>query len=178
MQGYRTTARLLHWLVALAVIATIPIGTVMVQEGLARSVQNTLFILHKNGGVLILLFVVLRLAYRAAFPPPPLPDTVPGWQRRAAAFSHAGLYTLLLVMAVSGYVRVEAGGFPIEILDALGVPTPVPESEALESAAKATHFYARYLLIALILVHFSAALYHALVRRDGVFGRMWPPVAR
>ncbi len=78
-------------------------------------------------------------------------------------------------MAVSGYVRVTAGGFPIESLNALGVPPALAKNEALANAAKAFHGTCAYLLIALIAVHVGAAAYHGIVRRDGVFSRMWPP---
>jgi cytochrome b561 len=119
--------------------------------------------------------VLLRLAYRARHPAPPLPPDVPGWQRAAARATHAGLYALLLVMPLAGYVRVRAGGFPIEALDALGLPTLVPRSDALAGVAKATHLYASYALVALVALHVAAALQHALWRRDGVVSRMWPP---
>jgi cytochrome b561 len=147
----------------------------MTQEGLARPLQDSLYIYHKNVGVLILLVVLARLSLRAVSPPPPLPSAMPDAQKRAAAVSHVMLYVLLLVMAVSGYVRVRAGGFPVEALDALGVPPLVPRSEGLEDTAQAIHSATRLVLIAFILLHVSAAAYHGIVRRDGVFGRMWPP---
>ena len=65
MTGYRTPARLFHWIVALLVLATIPAGQIMIQDGLSRPVQNALFIFHKNVGVVILLVVLARLAPRA-----------------------------------------------------------------------------------------------------------------
>lgn len=171
---YPALTRFLHWLVALMVIATIPIGNIMLTEGLPRPRQDLLFILHKNGGVIIFLLVVLRLIWRATHKAPPLPASVPDWQVAAARASHWGLYGLLLVMTVSGYVRVAAGGFPIEMLDALGVPKLVPRSDALADTAKAIHHYARFLLVALILLHVAAGLKH-LFQRDGVFRRIWPP---
>ncbi|NUB45457.1 cytochrome b [Fertoebacter nigrum] len=170
---YKPAARFLHWLMALLVIATIPIGVTMLQPGLSRGVQDTLFILHKNGGVVILLLLLARIAYRIANPPPPLPAHVPHSQRLMAEAVHLALYALLLIMAVSGFVRVSAGGFPIEALDALGLPR-LPKSEAVAAFAKAVHANARYALVALMLAHIGAALYHGLVRKDGVLARMWP----
>jgi len=175
---YTNVARLLHWIMAILVLAMIAAGFLMVQDGLGRSLQNALFIFHKNTGVLVLALVLLRLAYRAMQPPPPLPASVPPWQARAAGASHLALYTLLVVMPVAGYIRVKAGGFPIEVLDALGVPSLVPRSEALADLAKAVHYYAGIVIAAIVIVHISAALYHGLIRRDGVFSRIWPPVVR
>lgn len=149
----------------------------MTGEELSRPVQNTLFIFHKNVGVVILLLVLLRLIVRAVTTPEPLPSTLPDWQRRAAMVSHAALYVLLVAMAVSGYIRVVAGGFPIESLDALGVPPLVPRSDPLAETAQSIHSATRFVLIAFILLHISAALQHLLWKRDGIFGRMWPPNA-
>ncbi len=172
---YSALTRSLHWIVALMVLATLPIGGIMVQEGLSRSTQDLLFILHKNTGVIILALVLVRIAWRLATPTPAMPATMPDWQVRAARAAHVALYGMLMVMAISGYVRVRAGGFPIEMLDALGVPSFVPRSDSLAETAQTIHRNARFVLVALILVHIAAALQHAW-KRDGVFSRIWPPV--
>ncbi|SIO54488.1 cytochrome b561 [Rhodovulum sp. ES.010] len=170
---YSFLSRAFHWSVALLVLLMIPAGAVMIQDGLPQPVQNTLFILHKNTGLLVLALVLLRLVWRQIAPPPPLPDRVPGWQRRVADLNHRLLYLLLVLMPVAGYVRVKAGGFPIETLDAWGVPALVPESEALATFAKSVHYYGALALGALIGLHLLAALYHGAIRRDGVVARMW-----
>jgi len=176
-RGYPTLLRWLHWLTAIVVLATIPVGVFMTTEGLSRPLQNTLFIFHKNVGVVILLLVAARLLVRVRARPGPLPESVPSWQRTASALSHTALYLLLIVMAVSGYVRVVAGGFPIEALNAIGFPPLVPRSDTLADTAQWIHSTARFILVAFILLHIGAALQHGLIKRDGVFSRMWPPVA-
>lgn len=178
VEGYRTPARVIHWLMALAVISTIPVGVMMVQQGLDRGLQNTLFIYHKNIGVLIFAVLLIRLAYRLMNPPPPLPESIPAWQEKIAGLTHVALYFMLFFMTISGYVRVEAGGFPIEMLDALGIGTWVPQSKGLADFAKASHYYGRYVLALLILMHVGAGIYHGLILRDGVFSRIWPLRAR
>lgn len=172
---YRGPARLIHWVMAVLVLAMIPVGVIMTQQGLDRSLQNSLFIFHKNIGVLLLILIVIRLGYRLTHKPAPLPPDIPEWQHRIAGLSHAALYALLFVMPVAGYVRVKAGGFPIETLDALGVPALVPRSDALAEVAKTIHYFGGLAIAALIAMHVGAALYHGVVRRDGVFSRMWPP---
>jgi cytochrome b561 len=104
-----------------------------------------------------------------------LPASVPGWQRRIAAASHVALYVLIFAMPILGYVRVRAGGFPVEGLDAMGLPTLVPRSDALAEFAKTLHYYGAIAITILIAAHVGAALQHGLLRRDGVFTRMWPP---
>jgi cytochrome b561 len=160
---------------ALLVLLMLPAGIAMVQPDIDRSLQNTLFVFHKNTGVLLGLLVVVRLFYRWRNPPAPLPADVPGWQHRIAGLSHGALYALLVIVPVAGYVRVRAGGFPIEALDALGAPSLVPRSDALAEVAQTIHYLSGITLALLIAVHVSAAAYHGIVRRDGVFSRMWPP---
>ena len=174
---YPALTRFLHWGVALMVLATMPIGVIMQQEGLARPTQDLLFILHKNGGVIILMLVLVRIAWRMATPAPALPPRIPDWQKTAAKFVQIALYGLLVVMAVSGYIRVRAGGFPVEMLDAIGVPAFVPRSEPLAETAQRVHALARFPLAALIVLHIAAGLRH-LIARDGVFGHIWPPLGR
>lgn len=174
VRSYGTTARVLHWLVAVIVLLMIPAGLIMVQDGLPRPLQDALFLFHKNIGVMLFLIVLVRVWWRIAHPAPALPDDIPHWQRRAAGLSHLALYAFLILMPLSGYIRVRAGGFPIEALDAAGIPTLVPESKALATAASQLHEIAGFALIAMLATHLGAALYHALIRRDGVWSRMWP----
>lgn len=173
--GYKVTARLFHWLTAIVVLMLLPVGALMVQDGLPRALQNTLFIAHKNVGTLVLLLVIARLIYRWRNPPELAPVPLPRIQEFAAQMTHVGLYALLLIMPLAGYVRVRAGGFPIESLDALGIPALVPRSDALAETAKMVHYYGSYAIAALVIMHVGAAAFHGIVRKDGIFTRMWPP---
>lgn len=78
----------------------------------------------------------------------------------------------MIAMPIAGYVRVKAGGFPIESLDAWGVASLVPRSDALAKSAKAAHYAGALAFAGLVTLHIGAALYHAIVLRDGVFARM------
>ncbi|WP_240722613.1 cytochrome b [Poseidonocella sp. HB161398] len=167
--------RALHWLTVILVLSTIPAGLVMVQEGLPRPLQDSLFLWHKNIGPVILILVILRIAARQVYPPPPEPASLPRILVVASATVHWLLYLCLVVMAVSGIVRVQAGGYPIELWDGL-IGGMIGKDEALAKTAMAVHAQVRIVLIVLILGHAGAATVHGLVLRDGIFRRMWPPV--
>lgn len=173
---YAGPARALHWLMAVLILSTVPAGLIMVQPGIDRSLQNALFLYHKNVGVLLLLLTLLRLVLRWRNPPPPRPAGLPLWQARLAGLTQRLLYALLLLVPVAGYVRVRAGGFPVESLDALGLPPLVPRSDTLAATAKAVHYGSGLAIMAAIALHVGAALFHGIVKGDGVFSRMWPPV--
>ena len=127
--GYGTVARLFHWVTVLLILIMIPVGLTMIQE-IPRPLQDRLFIIHKGLGPVVLVVVLLRLAWRVFNPPPPLPASVPPLQQRVAGLVHAGLYAALLVMAISGYIRVTTGGFPIETLEAVGIEPLLREERA------------------------------------------------
>lgn len=173
-QTYRTPARWLHWSMAVLILLMIPAGLLMVQEGISRPLQNSLFLFHKNVGTLLILLIVVRLAYRWRNPPPPEPEHLPAFQARIASITHVLLYALLIIVPLAGYIRVRAGGFPIETLDALGVPALVPRSDELAGLAKNIHFYGGRAIAVLVAMHVGAALFHGIIKRDGIFSRMWP----
>ena len=173
--GYDTVSRVFHWLTVALVVVMVGAGLVMTQE-VPRPVQNALFALHKSLGPFVLLVVCLRLGWRAFHRAPPLPAGVSGAQAGAAHAVHGLLYLLLLVLPVSGYVFVTAGGYPIELFRALGIPPLFGKNEGVSHVAENVHQAAAFLLIGLVLLHVAAALYHRLVLGDGILARMWPPV--
>jgi cytochrome b561 len=174
--GFGTVSRLFHWVTVLLVLVMIPVGVVMTQD-VPRPLQDPLFILHKGLGPVVLVVVLLRLLWRAFHPAPPLPASVPPLQARVAKLVHAGLYFFLLVQAISGYVRVTTGGFPIETLESVGIPPLLPKSESIGDIASTIHRISAFCLMALIAMHVAAAAFHGLFKRDGVFSMMWPPIA-
>lgn len=172
--AYKPLAKAFHWLTALIVLLTIPAALIMLTPGIERWVQDPLFMFHKNIGVVLFVLVAVRLVYRLLNPPPPLPQDMPLLQRYLAETTHWLLYGLLLAMALSGFIRVTAGGFPLELFDRFGIQNLVPRSESLAGTAKQIHALLRYPLIGLIGLHIGAALYHGLIKRDGIAKRMMP----
>jgi cytochrome b561 len=170
--GYTATAKVLHWLMAALVLVMLPVGFTMIRVD-PGTLQNTLFIIHKGTGATLILLIALRIAWRLTHPPPPLTG-LPAWQARAAHLNHLLLYVMLVVMVTSGYVRTVAGGFPIELLGALGIPPLMGKNKAVEDIALAVHQTGMLVIAALVALHIGAALYHLRIRRDHVFWRMWP----
>jgi len=178
VKGYKTTARILHWSMAALVVATPPAGFIMAQQGIARGLQDARFLYHKHVGVLLCCWCWCGWTGGGATrhrPAPPLPGHLQPLQALMAHLSHGALYVLLLVMPIAGQVRVKAGDFPIETLDALVMPSLVARSEAQAETAKAVHFAGGLAIAVVISMHLCAAMLPAVVLRDGIFRRMWPP---
>jgi cytochrome b561 len=50
----------------------------------------------------------------------------------------------------------------------------VAQSDSLHTMLWNAHFYLAFLFFAIVLLHIAAALFHGLVRHDGVFEAMAP----
>ena len=162
-------ARLLHWGMAMLVLAMLFIGVGMVASLTLRPV---LLDLHRPVGAAILVLVAIRWLHRRRHPPPPLPADLPRLQAVAAVVSHRLLYALMLAMPLLGASMLSAGGYPIRLVDSLQLPALVPQDPLLYTVLRTAHGVGGYALFALVLLHVAAALYHAWVRRDGVFESM------
>jgi cytochrome b561 len=176
-RGYGTVARLFHWVIALLVILQIPAGIAMTSEPLA-SLADPLFIYHKSMGAVLLLLVVARIVWRLMHRPPPFPDYMSAPEQRMANGGHVAMYALLLVMAVSGYVRTVGDGFPIEGLDALGIPPLIPSMPRVAAIMLVVHQFAVFALVGLIAGHVAMVLKHQLIDGNPEMRRMWPPWGR
>ena len=49
----------------------IPAGLVMIREAIPRPLQDTLFLFHKNTGLILILVIGGRVLYRLTHKPPP-----------------------------------------------------------------------------------------------------------
>ena len=172
---YGTGARLFHWLTAALILVQMTAGIAMTIEAVP-SLNDAVFILHKGLGCIFLLVVLARLGWKLTHRVPALPARLPALQRRIAARTHWLLYGLLVVLPVSGYIRTVGDGYPIEMLDALGIPPLVTGIPGTAHVMRIVHTFGGYLLAALIAVHVGAAVHQQLFERDNVLSRMWPPV--
>lgn len=163
-------ARLLHWLMALMIIAMLFIGAGMVASVSER--HEWLLQLHKPLGIAILLLVIVRLVVRFTRRTPPLPADLPGWQVLAAKASHVLLYALMLILPLLGWSMISAAGDPVMLSESLRLPSILPADAQTFAWLRKAHGYLAYLLFLTVLVHLAAALFHGWVRRDEVLASM------
>ena len=164
--------RLLHWLLAAAIIAMLFIGVFMVST--VAPASSALVAFHRPLGIAILALVLLRLAVRLRRGAPALPPDLPGWMAASARLSHVALYALMLAMPLIGWGMLSAGGYPITIWNGWNLPPILPADARVFTLLRNAHTALAYALFAIVLAHLGAALFHALVRRDGVFRSMAP----
>ncbi|MCP2280423.1 cytochrome b [Nocardia amikacinitolerans] len=168
-------ARILHWLMAVLILAMIGIGAAMV--GYLGN-YGRLLSWHKTIGLAILALAVIRIAYRLRRRPPPQIDTMSRPERLVATGSEILMYALFLLQPIIGWALVSASGVPIRVLGGLRVPAIAPADTELYAALRTAHSALAYLLVFALTAHICAVLFHALVLRDGLLRRMTFPYRR
>lgn len=171
--GYTRTAIALHWLIALLIFCTFPLGLYMADLPFSPG-RLKLYAYHKWLGVTVFLLAVARIGWRLTHPAPPPPAGLPAWQRIAAAATHRLLYVLILAVPVSGWLMSSAKGFQTVYLGVVPLPDLLGKDQALGEVLTTAHRVLNFTLAALVITHLAAALKHYFVDRDEVLGRMIP----
>jgi cytochrome b561 len=169
-EHFSALQRLLHWSMAVLIVTMLFVGVGMVST--VSRLHNTLLALHRPLGIALLVLVIVRLVVRIKRGAPALPADLPLWQRLGAYGSHFALYALMIAMPLVGWSMLSAGGYPVVLFGSVHLPPVVPHDVALYALLRAAHTWLAFVLYATVLLHLGAALFHALIRRDGVFGSM------
>lgn len=187
-------AQAFHWIMALMIIALAVVGVFMsnftdwfypdMLEATTARVDLTQQ--HKSFGFVVFVLACLRVLWRWFSPVVPgLPYDTPGWQRIAVQLTHYGLYALIFIMPLSGWLMSSASplndpdAYPAQIKNMVfglfELPDPVsPGDRDLARLFNDIHIYAGYALAALLVLHIAGVLYHHFILRDSVLVRMLP----
>lgn len=177
MTRYPLNRKLVHWAIAACVLVLVPVGLWMVARGEANlwdALTNTLYGIHKATGFTVFLLMALRIAFKLHSADPVYPEGFPRAQIIAAKSLHHLLYVLLVLVPALGWAGVTA--FPALIVFP-GVDLPpmpfVPVNEDLALRLFQIHGVLAITLAVLVLGHIGAALLHLVIKKDGMFQRMW-----
>lgn len=168
---YAAPAIVLHWLSALLIAATFPLGLYMVELPLSPD-KLRLYSYHKWIGVTLFLLVALRLGWRLTHAPPPLPAGIAAWQQRASRVVHALLYALMVAIPLSGWLMSSAKGVQTVWFGVLPLPDLLDRNPALGDGLADLHRFLNYGLLALVILHVAAALCHHFIEHLPVLRRM------
>jgi len=168
-RGYSLSMRIIHWLMAAAMLFTLismPIAQYIVTQ--------PFYDLHRAMGFVLLILVVIRLvAYRFSKPPSPLPDTMPKSQKMIAEINHFLLYAALILHPILGWYATNAWGVKnIPFFGVWTLPALTEKNRELGNQLLAIHHWVGYFILALVVMHIAAAIYHHKVKKDGILLRM------
>lgn len=163
----------LHWLLVALLAAQFGFGWFL--EGVERGTpERTVYVnLHKSTGMLIGLLILFRLYWRLTHRAPAPPASMPAWERAASNWTHGLLYAGMVVMPASGYIASNFSQWGVNFFNSVKLPPWGVDSAAIYAFFSQTHAITSGVLVALVVLHVLAALRH-LVKKDGMFSRMWP----
>ena len=170
--SWGSLARAFHWGLGIAITGMIAYGSWM-NHVPPRADRFFYRSIHADIGYVVLMLTVLRLVWRGVNPTPALPDDAPRWQRIAARVSHGALYAVTILVAMLGWAH--SGARTPNYSDWFGlfhVPQITSPDKAAANAYEDRHILFAYVLLALIVLHLAAALWHHFVKRDRVTARM------
>jgi len=188
---YSTVAIVLHWLIALAILAQVNIAWRM--DGRTPE-AFALVQLHKSIGVTILVLSLIRLGWRLANPPPPEPPRLSRWETLLSSIVHWGFYVIMIGMPLTGWLMVSTSRRAIPTVLYWTIPWPdMPGTHSLGPAAKMTahaigvngHEWLSWGLYGLFALHVAGAFKHQVFEPEtpilprmapgAVSGRWWEP---
>lgn len=177
MTRYNNVAVALHWVMAALVLLQIYVGFTFgnMERGPERGLW---FDWHKTLGATILVLALLRLWWRLANPPPPLPADMPGWEKALSRAVHFLFYVGLIGLPLTGWATISTGGSAQDSAFTTlvgGIPFPFIPGLPQEShdAFEIGHKLLVWTAITLAVLHVSAALKHQFADRR-YNGRMPP----
>jgi cytochrome b561 len=169
--GYTATARVLHWITAILVLAQIVLG-ILIANKWTGPWQDQLYDLHKSNGAVLIPIILIRILYRWGHPPPPLPADIPAIQQFAAYTTHYLLYGLVVAQVFLGWIATDSYPAPVPIYGLFNLPSIWPENRALSEQLLAIHKVVGISIAVVAAMHIGAALFHHFLRKDRVLMRM------
>lgn len=171
-QQYGAVAQLFHWTILALIICQFYLADKA--EDLSMLKKIGVLATHKSVGMTVFALAVLRLLWRFANPVPALPTGTPAWQRMGAHVSHWGLYALILVTPLVGWMMSSARNYSVSYFGWFTLPNLVGPDKALYELLHVTHEWLANAIFALAVLHAAAALKHHFIDRDNVLRRMLP----
>ena len=171
--SYTTTAKSLHWLMAILLFGLLALGFYM--HDLPLSPQKLQFYSwHKWAGVTAFLLVLVRLGWRVTHIPPALPTSMTKLMQFAAHAGHFMLYALMQAIPLSGWLMSSAKGFQTVWFGVLPIPDLLDKNKEVGDLLALVHKSLNLLFVVVIAGHIGAALKHHLIDKDDILTRMLP----
>lgn len=165
---YSGVSRALHWIVALLVFMTWPMGLMI---GFVKDeVKLDFYLVHESLGFLVLWVMLLRVGARLYAPAPPIQGSF--GERVAAHTVHGLIYMFLIIMPVSGFLATNAHGFPLQWFGLFPVWSPIEKSPEIAPLLSAIHEWSAWIVLALFALHMLAVIFHHVIRRDTTLYRI------
>ena len=170
---YDGIAKLFHWVIVVLLIAQYTTKIVPASAA-SWATEAGLNAWHLAVGPTILLLMLLRLAWRLTHHTPPPPSDLSIGVQWLSRGTHWLFYGGLIVLPVLGWLSASGFGARPTLAGIIPLPALIGQNKAVAEAVGTAHGALAWLLLAVIVLHVSGAMYHVTVKRDGVLQRMLP----
>ena len=165
---YGSMAISIHWLTALLIVVLL--GSGFRAAGMDEvAAKAAILRLHVPVAMVVFLLTVARVLWWLFADKRPEPVSMPRWQDRSSRAVHSLFYIVILGMVASGIGMMVLSGAGAALMggDAAALP------DFWDYKPRTPHGIGARALVALLLLHAGAALYHQFFKQDGLLKRMW-----
>lgn len=171
--SWGSLARILHWGLAIFIVAMFAYGLWM-KSLPVREDRVYHYGIHASVGISILVMMLLRVFWRVANPTPLPPRNSPAWELTAARLGHLGLYLIVFGALLSGWFLAGSGKAYLDfyLFGVVPVPNLLGVNSPYHGFFEEAHELTTYGVIALVLVHIAASVWHDKFHKHGLIARM------
>lgn len=171
MSRYSKVAITLHWLMALMIVGNLAGGFLndyVPKEGGQRALVMGL---HMSFGLSIIVLTLVRLGWRLANPPPPLPAYFTSGERVLARASHWSFYAAMLALPFTGWALTNRNDLPLMYFGLFEVPKFGLDKVTARDVGD-IHETLGWAMLGLLALHIAAIIKHVVMDRDSLLPRM------
>ena len=180
---YSRTAIVLHWAIALLIVANVALGLLF--ESFGEDNVRPLIDAHKSIGITVLGLAIMRLLWRATHVPPALPAHYKPWEKLAPNAAHLFTSVLIFAMPISGWLtdrpwkpapEIKMYWFGLFEWPRIGwiMNMDPAVKESLHGLFGEVHESLALVLYLLVFLHLAGALKHQFIDKHAELQRMWP----
>jgi cytochrome b561 len=176
--GYGLVAKLLHWLVFIALAVQFTVGYAIERsddllawfvDGWLGGEEDRLVLVHAGIGVSILLLAIVRLVWRRTVGLPPWAEGLSTFERGLAHRVEQVLYAAMFLIPLTGLALLLLTG---EDWDLTGSEWVAPVELADDDVVLGAHIATHLAFFVAFTVHVGMVLRHQILYRDGLLRRM------
>lgn len=166
---YDIISMLLHWVMAFIIVYLIFFSEF---EELDDAVMTDNIQLHSGLGLMILLLAAVRWLWRQTHPRPDFPGIA--WQTRLRKYVYLIFYGCFFLSPLTGIILAGLVSYPVSVFGITEISGWLQDGETMAKLMNSVHGFCADVMLALLLIHIAAVLYHHFFKRDGLLWVMLP----
>lgn len=129
---------------------------------------------HSSIGTVVCILLLVRVFKRFIKGDPQPVHDMPVWQISAAKWMHLGLYFMMVLVPLTGYLTANFHQLPVMVFGAfeLNASSGQTYERATFELLRLVHSTAIKVFMGLLVLHIGAAVYHRAIKKDHVLASM------